>query len=382
MADGLWEHPDWEHKVDNDGDGPSLEYVDIDSINDWVVKLTFKRFGEAEPLSGSGFFLNLPDIQDKHVILTAAHNLISNQKRSADLKVIYNNPFEVDPDNPKTIKFADDKHGAIIEIPVDNTEGSRNVHICERYNGGGDSSLDYGVITIPRTSANAPRGFGFSLALAHRTAFKGNVHVSGFRTDKATSPIKKTLRPATSLAVDMTYHNNHVEYQATTERGMGGSPVWVEYQKYLAVVAIHNRGYRGTLLTVDLLRDVFKWLDGHIRKEARKGAMLMHEGVQIQVNPDDLQTEKPHPAADRGLFLSFMSNTGFGRVRLRFGTKFDWMPAQVDPNGVVYYAASTEGKWLAFNVSAKKYQGVELREKLDGPECFLLKLVPDDTALG
>jgi len=72
--------------------------------------------------------LNLPNIQDEH-ILTAAHSLISNQRRSLDLKVVYNNPFEIDPDNPEKIKFVDDKHGAIIEVPVDNAEGSRNVHI-------------------------------------------------------------------------------------------------------------------------------------------------------------------------------------------------------------------------------------------------------------
>jgi V8-like Glu-specific endopeptidase len=242
MADDLWEHPDWARQKTDDGkdddDGPSLEYIDLDTINNGVVKLTFKRFGEAEPLSGSGFFLNLPDIQDKHVILTAAHNLISNQQRSLDLKVIYNNPFEIDPDNPKKVKFADNKHGAIIEVPVDNTEGSRHVHICEGYKREGDPSVDYGVITIPRTSAKGPRGFGFSLPLAYGMSFMGNVYVSGFKIDNSMPPIKKTLRPATSLAFNMTYNGNHVEYQTTTEKGMRGSPVWVEYQKYLAVIAI------------------------------------------------------------------------------------------------------------------------------------------------
>ena len=239
MADDLWEHPDWARQKTDDGrddDDTVLEYTDLDTINNWVVKLTFKRFGEAEPLSGSGFFLNLPDIQDKHVILTAAHNLILNQRRSLDLKVIFNNPFDIDPDNSEKVKFADDKHGAIIEVPVDNTKGSRNVHICNDYKGEGDPSVDYGVITIPRTSANGPQGFGFSLALAYGKSFKGNV--SGFKIDKSIPPIKKTLRPATSSALNMTYHKNHVKYQATTEKGMSGSPVWVEYQTYLAVIAI------------------------------------------------------------------------------------------------------------------------------------------------
>ena len=245
MADDLWEHPGWARQKTGDGkddDDPSLEYIDLDTINNWVVKLTFKRFGEAEPLSGSGFFLNLPDIQDKHVILTAAHNLISNQRRSLDLKVIYNNPFEIDPDDSERVKFADGKHGAIIEVPLDNTEGSCNVHICKGYREGGDPSVDYGVITIPRTSANGPRGFGFSLALTYGISFRGNVHVSGFKIDKSV-PLIRTLRPATSLAFNMTYHGNHVEYQATTEKGMSGSPVWVEYQRYLAVVAIQYALY-------------------------------------------------------------------------------------------------------------------------------------------
>jgi len=241
MADDLWEHPDWARQTTDDGrdddDGSSLKYIDLDTINNWVVKLTFRKFGEAEPLSGSGFFLNLPDIQDKHVILTAAHNLILNQRRSLDVKVIYNNPFEIESDHTgEKVKFADDKHGAIIEVPIDNTEGSRNVHICKAYNGGGDPSVDYGVITIPRTSANGPRGFGFSLALAYGTSLNGNI--SGFKTDKSIPLVKKTLRPPTSSAFNMTYHKNHVKYQATTEKGMSGSPVWVEYQKYLAVVAI------------------------------------------------------------------------------------------------------------------------------------------------
>lgn len=125
--------------------------------------------------------------------------------------------------------------------------------------------------------------------------------------------------------------------------------------------------HSGILLTVDLLRDVFEWLNS--------GFLL--KGVQIQVRQHDLLKHE-HPAACSGLFLSFMSNTGFGRVRQHSGTKFDWMLAEVSNR--VYYALSVTGekKWLRFDVTAKKYQGVELSETLDGKGCLFLNLADDD----
>jgi hypothetical protein len=75
-----------------------------------------------------------------------------------------------------------------------------------------------------------------------------------------------------------------------------------------------------------------------------------------------------------------MSNTGFGRVRQRSGTKFDWMLAEVSNH--VYYALSVTGetKWLKFDVTAKKYQGVELSDIMDGKGCLFLNLADDDCA--
>jgi hypothetical protein len=127
--------------------------------------------------------------------------------------------------------------------------------------------------------------------------------------------------------------------------------------------------HSGALLTVDLLRDVFEWLNS--------GFLL--KGVQIQVRQYDLLKHE-HPAARCGLFLSFMSNTGFGRVRQHSGTKFDWMLAEVSNR--VYYALSVTGekKWLRFDVNAKKYQGVELSETMDGKGCLFLNLADDDCA--
>ena len=132
----------------------------------------------------------------------------------------------------------------------------------------------------------------------------------------------------------------------------------------------YERGYRsGALLTVDLLRDVFEWLNSG----------LLLKGVQVQVRQHELLKHK-HPAADNGLFLSFMSNTRFGRVRQHSGTKFDWMLVEVSNHD--YYALSVAGemKWLKFDTTAKKYQGVELSEIMDGKGCLFLNLADNDCA--
>ena len=240
MDNELWVHPDWlrqdglpDSDDDDNDQGPSLNYLDMDVINDWVVKLTFEKVinNRIECLTGSGFFLNLPNI-NQHVVLTAAHNLISSGGiRTLNLKVIYNNPFQIDPNNPDKVIFADDKKPAIIEIPVDNTDQSDNIHICSNYYMG--TLWNYAAICIPRTTSEDSRGFGFSLKFAHKKSFNGNVHVSGFK-----GTMMKTLRPFTCMASDMTYRKQCFAYQAETEAGMSGSPVWVEYKGYPTVVAV------------------------------------------------------------------------------------------------------------------------------------------------
>lgn len=246
MGEGFWEHPDWARQNnanDDDDENTGLEFEEIDTVNDWVVKLTFNRVGEAKGLSGNGFFLNLPGVEDRHIILTAAHNLMKDRERSFNLRVIYNNPYEVDPSDPTKVIFAypakPGSNPAFIDIEVENT--APNTYICEGYaSGSKDPSADYGVICIPRTSPNGPKGFGFSLNLAFKTVFKGTVHVSGFRAprgDASTEP-PKTIRPVTSSGSKMIYHKDHVEYWANTEPGISGSPVWVEYNRFIAAVAI------------------------------------------------------------------------------------------------------------------------------------------------
>jgi len=354
MTNDLWEHPDWANQKarqgEEDEEGPGLEYVDLDIINDWVVKLTFDKLvgNEIQNFTGNGFFLNVP----------------------LNLKVLYNNPFEIDPDSNQ-VRFLDSSDTkAIIERTVENTEA--NVHVSETYKGAGMASADYGVICIPRTF-KGQRGFGFNIKLANRKTFKGNVHVSGFKNG-----MMKSLRPLTSSSSNMIYHDNYVEYHAKTEQGISGSPVWVEFKGYPTVVAIHNNGSnpanpksgsRGALLSVDLLRDVFDWLQ----------PKLLQKNIQIQVRTAPRDRKKlPEAVINHGLFLSFMADTGFGRVRLQTGTKFDCMPVQVDSKRAFYALSVTgpagEKKWLKFNTTADKYKNAELSETIDGRGCLLLMI--------
>lgn len=242
MGEGFWEHPDWARKNnadDNDNDETvGLEYQELDTVNDWVVKLTFNRVGESKELSGNGFFLNLPGVEDRHIILTAAHNLMKNKERSYNLKAIYNNPYEVDPSDPSKVIFTYPTNSPFIITSVENT--TPNTYICQGYaNGSTNPADDYGIICIQRTSPKGPKGFGFSLNLAFKKVFKGTVHVSGFRApaDDVPEP-PKTIRPVTSSGSNMVYHHNYIEYWAKTEPGISGSPVWVEYNKFIAVVGI------------------------------------------------------------------------------------------------------------------------------------------------
>lgn len=242
MGEGFWEHPDWARQdsaEDNDDDEIiGLEYEELDAVNDWVVKLTFNRVGESKGLSGNGFFLNIPGVEDRHIILTAAHNLMKNGDHSFNLKAIYNNPYEVDPSDPSKVIFTYPTNSPFIEVSVENT--SPHTYVCEGYaQGSTNPADDYGIICIPRTPGVGPKGFGFSLNLAFRKVFKGTIHVSGFRAPRGdASEPPKTIRPVTSSGSNMAYHNDHIEYWAKTEPGISGSPVWVEYNRFIAAVGI------------------------------------------------------------------------------------------------------------------------------------------------
>ncbi|KAF8340101.1 hypothetical protein F5887DRAFT_1191767 [Amanita rubescens] len=318
VSDREWEHPDWRREVDVVEDA-GLDFADFDVIRNWVVKLAF--FQGKNKNYGSGFFLNLPDVKDKHVILTAAHNLSTpDGTRMTDVVVIYNNP------DVTTCTVA-----------------PKDIYVGKNYKVAGSPEEDYGVICIPKSSSSDQRGFGFSMKLAYAKYFEGNVYISGFQFDTPDGCPATSTDPKGCVC-----HPTWVEYDATTQKGISGSVVWIEYSKTQMAVAIHNNGRkdghssRGARLTPELLREIYSWL----------GSNVLQTGVQLratEIRKDPTLPKLP----SRGLFLSFKGDFGFGRVRLGSGTQFDLMPAQVitAKKGIVLYAMATtnDGKWAMFD---------------------------------
>ncbi|KAL7795413.1 trypsin-like cysteine/serine peptidase domain-containing protein [Trichoderma ceciliae] len=206
-----------------------------------IVRLEFNFGGGAH--YGTGFFVNFPT--NKHdVILTAAHNLINEAKATAqDLMIIYEN-------NGK--------------------EEAKEFRICPQYEEHlgkypkppGHGYYDYGVILLPKNEshANKRQGLGLNLSLNLHPTLRElrDAFVSGFGggsddvLQTSSGPLEK--------------FGNQIEYQATTEQGMSGSPVWVTYDGQTTVIGIHNMrparkgaGSRGTKITEQVLRDLCLW---------------------------------------------------------------------------------------------------------------------------
>lgn len=208
-SDGEWVHPDWRREVDA-VEKAGLDFADFDVIRNWVVKLSFVQGKNKK--SGSGFFINLPDVEKKHIILTAAHNLIApDGTRMTDVVVTYNNP-----------------DGRIKKDPVP----PEDIYVGKNYVEG-NPEVDYGVICIPKSSSNDHRGFGFSMKLAFAERFEGNVYVSGFQFGTIDGfPVTSTDPGGCEC------QPTWVEYEATTQKGISGSVVWIEYRKTQMAVAI------------------------------------------------------------------------------------------------------------------------------------------------
>ena len=201
-----WQHPGWSEDVEVEED-PGLQFADFDTIKHWTVKLQFIK--DNQPRAGSGLFLNLPDIDDKLTILTAAHNLSSlDGTPITNLVVIYNDP------DLKTISVPDN-----------------DIYVSPTYKDNGAAETDYGVIRIDNPS-KVRRGFGFSVKLAYAEDFKGNVYVSGFQ-DKTPAG-----HPVTSTGSCIACYAKKIEYDVKTQPGISGSAVWIEYKGCQTVVAV------------------------------------------------------------------------------------------------------------------------------------------------
>lgn len=216
-------HPSWTSSSSVDSDPPvviprGLQFTDPHVLKEWTVKLRFYSDGELG--YGSGFFINIPK-SPYDVILTAGHNLFSDKKAyTTNLTILFPNP------DPSSAEFVSKRvDGPDVKVKVAAAYLSDPTFI----------EADYGAILLPRPPGSDGRGFGFNMTLAFRE-LKGDACISGYRVPSQPG------RPILSTGPIVSCSATQLAYDATTERGISGSAVWIQYQGSqtieLAVVAI------------------------------------------------------------------------------------------------------------------------------------------------
>lgn len=162
---------------------------------------------KGEKSHGTGFYVNIPDTK-AHVILTAAHNLVDNQKKPS-----------------QDLQFYDPLQGAIIK------PGDLEIFIPPSYLSRPRTETDFGAIRVP-TSTSVPRGFGFALKLAEESLRDKTLQICGFPSD-CPRP-----EPSTSSGDCKRWNRNRLEYQIATAKGLSGAPVFMPFKGHDTVIGI------------------------------------------------------------------------------------------------------------------------------------------------
>ncbi|KAI8963486.1 hypothetical protein F5Y11DRAFT_356292 [Daldinia sp. FL1419] len=226
---------------------------------DWVVKLSFEKLGSEK--HGNGFYVNVPNAT-YDVILTAGHNLVDGPQHYCSNIKIVNDPLE-----------------EIVKDPLDEKDILVNpdmIRVSSKYfedPGELNAAFDYGVILIERQTLKRHRGFGFHIMLGPASQLSTEcenkdvlqdrmVYVCGY-TPKD-SPLEN--QPRRSEGKCVAANKFQLRYDADTEQGMSGGPVWIGFRGVETVVAIHTygeeddgSGNKGTRLNLDVWRDIFSW---------------------------------------------------------------------------------------------------------------------------
>jgi len=190
--------------------------------------------GTEPPAVGTGFFLNVPGMT-KDVLVTAGHNLIrpptdpgSKPKRTPKIGIRCHDV----KGNPTTVLVTD-----------------ADYHITEQYEQSQapeNAVHDYGIILLDRLQSDngdpQPRiGFGFNVLLAamdlhsEEQGVELSALVGGYpgKENKSETP---HYRQGTGTFGK--HEDRQVLYNAGTDEGMGGGPVWVNYGGEDIVVGI------------------------------------------------------------------------------------------------------------------------------------------------
>ncbi|KAH6611348.1 hypothetical protein Trco_001368 [Trichoderma cornu-damae] len=267
-----------------------------------IVRLEFDFGGTT--CHGTGFFVNFPT--DKYdAIVTAGHNLVNNDKvKARNLTAILKGNDRVMASDFRICPQYEERLGVEPDPP------DKGCH-------------DYGIVLLTRDEEQADKrqGLGLNLSLNLHPSLQGtrDVYVSGYGggadadLQMSSGALKEGCR-------------SQLEYQAPTEQGMSGSPVWAAYDGQINVVGIHNMrpkgtgaGSRGARITEEVMRNLCLWTEtGFFGKRlcapAKKG--------------------KQH-----NTYLSFPRNSDFAKVFLgspsaaaeQDGLTFDIIPAYISP---------------------------------------------------
>ncbi|EGD87058.1 hypothetical protein H112_05580 [Trichophyton rubrum D6] len=281
--------PSWVALPNDKGATGGLSFASTQIRNNWIVRLDFRQNSapKGEKSHGTGFYVNIPDTK-AHVILTAAHNLVDNQKKPS-----------------QDLQFYDPLQGAIIK------PGDLEIFIPPSYLSRPRTETDFGAIRVP-TSTSVPRGFGFALKLAEESLRDKTLQICGFPSD-CPRP-----EPSTSSGDCKRWNRNRLEYQIATAKGLSGAPVFMPFKGHDTVIGIHTNGSdlhrgnsKGCRLSETVLEQIFHWLG------------VSHEEKTLRVFPSK-------DAPPEGLYLRFPPFEEHGWVRLGekgLETTFDIFPA-------------------------------------------------------
>ncbi|KAI0102606.1 hypothetical protein GGR51DRAFT_287819 [Nemania sp. FL0031] len=221
----------------------NLSNSNSSAIESSVVALRFIKDGTTD--GGNGFFVNVPGTE-QGVIFTAGHNLIDEKKnRTKNLEAWWQG-------QPAWVKI-DDSQVRISRIYEANPTAASGIS-------------DYGAILLPKAPGTTYPGFGFALKLAEEERLEPTLSITSY---KAGSNIGANPSTSTGPCMNPIINKNQLEYKIDTEGGVSGSAVWVGYNKYPTVVAIHNYGpkragpkygSRGTRINLTVLREIFQWV--------------------------------------------------------------------------------------------------------------------------
>ncbi|PNP41968.1 hypothetical protein TGAMA5MH_06146 [Trichoderma gamsii] len=220
---------------------------ELDKVNfqlrNTIVRLQFDFGGQVN--YGTGFFINLPSTK-YDVILTAGHNLISEEKvKARNLTVIYHGNHKEKVTEFKICPQYEESLGTNPRLPT---------HV----------NYDYGVILLPKDEGQADKrlGLGLDLSLNIDPSLQGlrDAFVSGYGDGVGSMTLRTCFSPLKGLGNKIEY------YLESKEQGMSGSPIWVTHDGQMTVIGIHNttpekKGARGigTRITEEVFRTLCLW---------------------------------------------------------------------------------------------------------------------------